>query len=149
MSHFIEDYKQHVEFIGNKIQEHVDICVIKMNLFLGTTAEGLLIPKTFHLGSTDLLNGYVSLTNEKKELFTVIMADTLAEFPNDLVSIGTIIPHDEEKLKNLKVESLLKNKDVISTILSRKASALEDKAQHQWFCASVSCTNRIFEKPQF
>ena len=43
-------------------------------------------------------------------------------------------PHDEEKLKTLKIESLLKNKDVISTILSRKASTLEDKSQRQWLC---------------
>jgi hypothetical protein len=148
MSHIIKELKLHIEYVDNRIQEHASICHTKMKLFLGKNAEGLLIPETFHLGSTDLENGYVSLPNEKDELMTVIMADTSAEFPNDLIKIGTIIPHDEEKLKDLKIESLLKNKDVISTILSQKASALEDKSQRQWLCYNASCLDRKNEKPQ-
>ena len=156
MDHFIEIYKDHTIWLDNKVDEHLEICSIKMKLFLGKNADNYNLsvldkqeyePDKFHISSADLKNGYVAIENkETEELFAVILVNAPVEFPNDLISIGTIIPYDEKKLGEFKLESLLKNKDLINTILSRKTSILEGlKATgmaNNWTCVSVSCINR-------
>ena len=136
MSHFIFEYKEHIVWINNKIQEHSKACSIKMKLFLGNNAKEYLIPEDFHLGSTDLKNGYVALQKDNKELTAVIL---------DKTALKHIIPHDEEHLKKLDLKSLLKNEDIITTILSRKVSDLEptrQKIDKSQICVSVSCMER-------
>ena len=154
MDHFIEMCKQQRMWLANKIDEHKQATSTKMKLFLGKDAEPYIIPEDFHLGTTDLKNGYVTIENkeicidskgdEYHELFTVIMAETSAKFPDDNIHIGTIIPHDEKLLERLECKTLLKNVDVLSTILSSRASWLEDKPDEDmgWYCASVSCLDR-------
>jgi len=143
MDHFISDEKEHIIWFANKIDEHIKACIVFMERILGDAAQEYQLPEDFCLGSADLKNGYVTIENKKEKEMTVILSDTPAEFPNDLVTIGTIIPYDEKVLNDLKVESLLKNKDVISTILLRKASILEDsKTGIPWHCSSVSCLVR-------
>ena len=143
--HITEMYKQINEWSALKIESHMKASSTKMKLFLGENANNYNIPEDFHLGSTDLKNGYVSIENTNKDLFTIIMAKTSRQFPNDNITIGTIISHDEEVLEKLDVESLLKNEDVISTILTSRVSILEDKHdpdKDRWYCSSVSCTER-------
>jgi len=144
MDHIIEQEKEHIVWFRNKIEEHTKACVVKMKLFLEKDAVKFKLPENFHLGSTDLKNGYVSLENEKGNLMAILIANPSAEFPNDNIICGSIIPHDDVVLKNLKLESLLKNEDVISTILLRKASFLENKTTDysNWICTSVSCLDR-------
>lgn len=141
MDHFIEDYKTHLVWFKNKVNEHIKACITKMTLFLGENSKKLIIPENFHLGSTDLKNGYVTLLDKEDNEWSIILSDPPAEFPNDIMFIGSVIRYNE----NLKLPSLLVNADVISTILCRKASILEDKyhsTEDKWHCSSVMCQER-------
>ena len=144
MDHIIAREEEHMEWFKNKIEEHTKACIVKMKLFLKKDSEQFKIPEDFHLGTTDLKNGYVSLENKKEQFMAIIISQTTGEFPHDEYSRGTIIPHDDVVLNKLKIESLLKNKDVISNILLRKASILEGKmsGDYNWLCSSVSCLDR-------
>jgi len=152
MLHFISDYKDHIIFIDNKISEHTKASCAKMKLFMGESSKKYDIPDNFHMTSTDLKSGFVVLEDktEDKKLIAVIMSDINPDFPHDDIKLGSIIPYTEEgsiEVLNNTI-SLLKSEDVLSVILSQKASVIEDnrnedlKLARKWMCVSATCPDR-------
>lgn len=156
MMHFINDYKDHLTFIDNKISEHTKASCAKMKLFMGESSSKYDIPDNFHMTSTDLKSGFVVLEEKQKDpevtplMVAVIMADINPDFPHDDIKLGSIIPYTEEgsiEVLNNTI-SLLRSEDVLSVILSQKASVIEDnrnedlKLARKWMCVSATCPDR-------
>jgi hypothetical protein len=134
MSHFITEDKERREWLLNRIKDHEKACSTKIKIFLGGDAEKYEIPDDFHLGSTDLKNGYVAIEKkETKELVAVILS------PQTLTNI---VPHNEEHLKMLQLPNLLKTEDVMSAILSTVVSQLENTISPLHICVSATCMDR-------